>query len=61
MLVLSVPIGGKVWVNNAFIQFCELQTNGSVRLGFEFPKEVRIERHVVRQKRLKAEAEKEAA
>ena len=52
MLVLGAKIGERIFVNDVPVVIVRV-TDGTVRLGFDAPQDVRIERQKVRNRRLK--------
>jgi sRNA-binding carbon storage regulator CsrA len=51
MLVLGARIGERIFVGDASVKFVRFQ-DGGIRLGFDFPPNVQIEREKARNKRL---------
>jgi carbon storage regulator CsrA len=52
MLVLGARIGERIFIGDTAVKVCRISSNGEIRLGFDAPSEVLIERERVRNKRL---------
>jgi carbon storage regulator CsrA len=59
MLVLGARIGERIYVGDTVVKVCRIASNGQIRLGFDAPSEIQIERERVRNKRLQITKGKE--
>ena len=53
MLVLGARIEERIFIGDVSVKVCRVRSNGEIRLGFDAPPDVQIERESVRNRRLR--------